>query len=333
MKITIKTIAKLAGVSIATVSKVVNGKDQNITEGTRNRVLEVIRENNYVPNRIASSMVTKKTKTLGLVIPDIANPFFPEIARGVEDKAKEKGYNVILCNTDNDIEKEEGYIEMLQEKMVDGIIFTSSSRRKNVSQSLLKLQIPVITVDRNIEGLKTKGLVRVDNEIGAYDAVKYMIDRGYKKILHITGPIASRPTRERLKGYKRALESNNIAYDEKLVYEGSFSSEWGYECIDKIISDDIEFDGVFCGNDLIAMGVIKELKNHELKVPDDIGVVGFDDIYLAVMIEPELTTVRQPTYEMGYKAAELLINTLENKEIDQNDYMLKTTLIIRNSTK
>jgi len=263
MKITIKTIAKLSGVSTATVSKVVNGKDENITEGTRNRVLKVIKENNYVPNRIASSMVTKKTKTLGLVIPDIANPFFPEIARGVEDKAKDKGYNVILCNTDNDLEKEEGYIAMLQEKMVDGIIFTSSSRRSNVSKSLLKLQIPVITVDRNIEGLKTQGIVSVDNEIGAYDAVRYMIDRGYKKILHITGPVTSKPTRERLKGYKRALESKGIVYNERLVFEGKFTNDWGYECIDKIISNDIEFDGVFCGNDLIAIGVIKELKKHD----------------------------------------------------------------------
>ena len=332
MKVTIKTIAKLAGVSTATVSKVVNGKDENITEDTRNRVLKVIEENNYVPNRVASSMVTKKTKTIGLVIPDIANPFFPELARGVEDRAKAKGYNVIFCNTDNDLEKEEGYIAMLQEKMVDGIILTSSSRRKNASKSLLKLQIPVITVDRNIEGLKTQGIVSVDNEIGAFDAVKYMIDRGYKKILHITGPITSKPTSERLKGYMRALESEDIAYDEKLMFEGEFTSDWGYKSINEAIKEHIEFDGIFCGNDLIAMGVIKELKNHKLKVPDDIGVVGFDDIYMAVMIEPELTTVRQPTYKMGYKAAELLINTLENIKIDKNDYLLKTKLIIRNST-
>jgi LacI family transcriptional regulator len=188
MKITIKDIARLADVSIATVSMIVNKKDDRITETTRARVLKVIEEQGYVPNRVASSMITKTTKTIGLIIPDIANPFFPELARGVEDKANAEGYTVILCNSDNKLTKEDAYIDMLQEKMVDGIIFTASSSRTSVSSALQKVKVPVITVDRDIPDLRKQGKITVDNEEGAYDAVLHMIDSGYKKIYHLSGP-------------------------------------------------------------------------------------------------------------------------------------------------
>ena len=163
MKVTIKEIANAAGVSIATVSKVVNGKDHNITTATRQRVLETINELNYVPNRIASSMITKNTYTIGLVIPDITNPFFPEVARGVEDYANQAGYHVVLCNSDNNLKKESTYIYMLQEKMVDGIIITSStsSVREESARNYMKIGIPIITVDRDMKDFKTQGKILV----------------------------------------------------------------------------------------------------------------------------------------------------------------------------
>lgn len=332
MKVTIKDIAKMAGVSTATVSKVVNNKDQNISLATRQRVLNMIKDYNYVPNRIASSMITKKTDSIGLVIPDIANPFFPEIARGVEDIANKHGYNVMLCNTDNNVNKEERYIAMLQEKMVDGIILTSSSRRDGVPLDLSKINIPVITVDRHIEGLKTRGKIVVDNFSGAYEAVKYMLNKGYRRILHLAGPSQSRPSKERYEGYKKAISDFGKDIDEQLYINGFFTSEWGYTGVKKAFDKKIEFDGLFCGNDLIALGAMKALREAGLKIPFDVGIVGFDNIYMTTMIEPQLTTVHQPNYQMGFKATQMLINLIENKIVKKNEEVLKTKLIIREST-
>jgi LacI family transcriptional regulator len=333
MKVTIKEIAKLADVSIATVSKVVNHKDEKISSPTRDRVLNIIKETGYVPNRIASSMVTKKTNTLGLLIPDIANPFFPELARGAEDMANKMGYTLILCNSDNKVEKEDAYLEMLQEKMVDGIIFVASSRRTELSSALQRMKVPVITVDREIPGLSVQAKITVDNESGAYEAVSHMIDRGYRKIYHLAGPQTSLPARQRYEGYMRAMKEQNISFPEKYLMEGRFSSNWGVEAVSKLLEEDIEFDGLFCGNDLIALGAMKCLHQNGINVPDQIGVVGFDDINMAQLISPELTTVNQPNYEMGYKAAELLIKTIGGVKTRQHDYILKTRLIQRGTTR
>lgn len=332
MKITIKDIARMAGVSTATVSKVLNGKDEKISDRTRNRIFELVDEYNYVPNRIASSLVTKKTKTLGLIIPNIANPFFPEIARGAEDLANERGYNLILCNTDDHLEKEETYIDMLEEKMVDGIIFTASSQRKDKLERLSKVKVPVITVDREVEGLATQGMIVVDNVYGAYEAVHYLVEAGYSKIVHITGPMSSKPARDRLEGMKQALSEKGLTLSSDQLFSGDFKSEWGYEAVNQLINEGTSFDAVFCGNDLIAIGVLKALREHRLKVPADIGLVGFDDIYMAKMLEPELTTVAQPNYEMGYKSAEMLIDMIENKLKEATPVVLNTRLIVRKST-
>jgi len=333
MKITIKDIARMAGVSTATVSKVLNRKDEKISAPTRERIFKLVDEYNYVPNRIASSLVTKKTKTLGLIIPNIANPFFPEIARGAEDLANEKGYNLILCNTDDRLEKEESYIDMLEEKMVDGIIFTASSQRNDKLERLGRVRVPVITVDREVEGLATQGKIVVDNIQGAYEAGTYLVDAGYKKIIHITGPLTSKPARDRLKGLKDALEDKKIYFDDNRVYSNEFRSEWGYYAISEIIKENIEFDAIFCGNDLIAIGVLKALKENKIKVPENVGLVGFDDIYMAQMLDPELTTVSQPNYEMGYKSAEMLIYMIENKLKEADPIILKTKLVVRKSTR
>ncbi len=333
MKITLKDIARMAEVSTATVSKIVNQKDKKISDKTRNKVLALIKEYNYVPNRVAASMVTKRTHSIGLLIPDIANPFFPELARGVEDLANHNGYHVILCNSDNDLAKEEAYFEMLQEKMVDGIIFTSSSRKRTVLRGLSRINVPIITVDRDIEGLKTQGKIIVDNESGAYDAVKYMISRGYKNILHLSGPLTSKPSRDRKQGYIRAFKEANLQINEDLLIEGHYTFDWGYKGINQIFNQGLSFDSVFCGNDLIALGALKAINEHGFEVPKDFGIVGFDDINMTMMIQPQLTTVHQPNYQMGYQAADMLIKIIEKKVVSNSNQILKTELIIRESVK
>ena len=335
MKVTIKDIARVAKVSIATVSKVVNCKDQHISDATRQRVLAIINELNYVPNRIASSMITKNTFTIALVIPDIRNPFFPELARGVEDYANQAGYHVVLCNSDNNPKKESTYIYMLQEKMVDGIIITSTSAN-NIEESVrhnIRIDIPVITVDRDLANFRTKGKILVDNVAGAFEAVSFMIEKGYRKIVHLSGTINSTPSVQRLEGYRKALEYNNIEFNPDLYLEGTYDIEFGYEGIKKIIDKKIDFDSVFCGNDLIAIGAMKAAKELGYKVPSEIGVMGFDNSYLAGLVSPSLSTVNQPNYQMGYKAAELLINYIKNPSEPHNEVVLRTELVIRESTR
>ena len=333
MKPTIKDVSRIANVSIATVSKVVNGKDENISSATRERIKRIIEEVGYVPNRIASSLVTKKTKTIGLIIPDIANPFFPELARGAEDFSNKEGYTIILCNSDNDLEKEDAYIDMLQEKMVDGIIFTASSNRSELSIALNKSSIPVITIERNIDGLQSQNTIVSNNENGAYYAVIHMIECGYEKILHISGPMVSKPAQERYKGYLRALKEKNIEPIENHLIEGKYSGDWGFETIQNLISQRFDYDGVFCGNDLIALGALKALQLNNINVPNQVGLVGYDDIYMAQMVRPELTTVKQPNYEMGYQAAEMLVLMINSEEPNLTSESLETRLIVRGTTR
>ena len=334
MKITIKDIARIAEVSTATVSMILNNKGNNISSATREKVMRVVKENNYIPNSMARSLVTRKTKTIGLVIPDIANPFFPELARGAEDKANEAGYSIIYCNTDDDVEKEEKYINMLSEKMVDGIVFTNSAKRTGGLSPIDRGCIPVILIDRDLESKNIKGRVLIDNLDAAYKAVCHLIEKGRKKIVFITGALTSTTAKDRHEGYKKALKDNGIEYNEKYVKAGEFRSDWGITSTNQILDEGLTFDAVFCGNDLIAISVLKVLKSRGYDIPKDISVVGFDDIYMASVIEPGLTTIKQPNYEMGYIAVEMLIETLEKPEqsFEQRTVILDTELIVRSST-
>jgi len=332
-KLTIKDIARQADVSIATVSMILNNKDASISAATKERVLKIIKDNDFISNKVARSLVTRQTNTIGLIIPDIANPFFPELARGAEDKASETGYNIIFCNTDDDPDKEEKYINMLAEKMVDGIIFTQSAKRTGDIGGIDRTAIPIILIDRNTESQNIKGKVLVANIDGAYRAVGHLLEKGYRKIVFISGELTTRTALDRLTGYQKALRDYGVAFDERYVRAGHFRSEWGEEAIRQILDERLPFDAVFGGNDLIAISAVKILKNAGYKIPGDVGVVGFDDIYMAKMVEPELTTVRQPNYEMGYKAVELLVKVLEEpgQAID-NCIILNTELIVRKST-
>ena len=320
MKITIKEIAKEAGVSIATVSMILNNKDKNITSATRMRVLDVVKKYNYVPNAMAGSLVTQRTHIVGLILPDITNPFFPGIARGAEDKANESGYSIIFCNTDDKLEVEEKYIETLTKKMADGIIIAHSSSSEKMSEILERCKVPIILIDRDFYSENIRGKVLVNNLEGAYKGVTYLINKGYKKIAYLSGSLKTRTARDRLDGYKKALSDNSLEYDEKLIKYGEYRIDWGKNGINELLSENKNFDCIFCGNDLIAVGAIKELKKNGYNIPEDIGVMGFDDIYLAGLVEPSLTTVRQPNYQMGYQAMELLLKTLSTPDKKNSNF-------------
>lgn len=333
MKKTIKDIAKEAGVSIATVSFIVNGKDQHISEATRQRVKDVMKKYNYIPNAMAGSLVTRRTGIIGLILPDITNPFFPGIARGAEDRANEEGYSIIFCNTDDKIEVEEKYIESLTSKMVDGIIIAHSSNSEEMGEILERTQIPIILIDRDFDSKNILGKVLVNNKDGAYQAVCHMVEKGYKKIAYLSGSLKTQTAMDRLEGYKEALLAKNLPVEEQLIKYGEYRAEWGRKGVKELLTEKRGFDAVFCGNDLIAIGAMKELIKNGYKVPEDKGVMGFDDIYMAQMVEPELTTVKQPNYEMGYQAVDLLIKYLKEKKSTKSHTVDKKTSMVMLNTE
>lgn len=330
MKVTLKDIADLANVSVATVSKIINNKDEEISEETRQRVKEIIARENYQPNILARSMITKRTNTLGLIIPDVRNLFFTDLVRGAEDFAYKHNYSILFCNTDDSIEKEMRYITTLLNKQVDGIVLVGSINRNKQLERKFRISVPVVTIDRDVNFKDISEKIILENVTGAYKALEHLISLGHRKIMFLSGFLDTRVSQERLEGYSKALANHNIIIDESLIHIGSFSIEFGYKTImKKGIPEGVS--AIFCGNDLIAFGAMKALKERGLKVPEDISVVGFDDIVFSSMITPELTTVRQPSYNLGRVAVKKLIEILENTSIDE-DIELKLELIVREST-
>ncbi|MBC8588955.1 LacI family DNA-binding transcriptional regulator [Paratissierella segnis] len=325
---TIKEIAELAGVSTATVSKILNGKDKDISEATRKNVLDIVEREGYIPNGIAKSLRIKNTKTIGIIMPDVMNLFFSELARGVEDAAEKKGYSVILCNSDNKESKEEKYIQILQEKMVDGIILTASEN--SVKRSLRRRKIPMVLLDRDISTDEKVGRITVDNEEGTYNATKLLIEKGCKNIGFISSNKTTKSSAQRLQGYENAILESKINFDKNKIFLQNYTIETGYKGTVSLL-EKTNIDGICCGNDLIAIGAIKALKERGIKVPQDVKVIGFDDISISKYMDPPLTTIRQPIYEMGEEAVGMLIDVINNKEMEMSK-VLKTELIVRETT-
>lgn len=321
MAITIKDVAKEANVSITTVSRVINNKDEGVSKETKEKILKIMKKLDYRPNGIARGLVTKKTNTLGLILPDITNPFFPDLVRGVEDTANMYGYNIILCNTDDDIAKEKTYIKILKEKCIDGIIYTSTIKSENHNvKTLLKYEIPFVMLDRLID-IKGIPYIYADGESGMYEIIRYLIKNNHKKIAYISGPITNYTAVQRYEGYKRAMDEAGLKPDEDLILEGNYKMNSGFKCMSEILNKKKQFTAVACANDLMAIGALECVRAHNLKVPEDISITGYDDIYVSNVITPKLTTMAQPTYEMGCLAARILIKSIEGKN-DEKEIMI-----------
>ncbi len=334
--VTIKDVAKKAGVSIMTVSRVINGKS-NVREDTREKVLKAIEELGYVPNSMARSLVIKKTATIGLVISDVTNPFFTTVARGVEDTAITKHFTVILCNTDENPEKESMYVEVLARNRVDGVIFTSASGKKNPLKSLFIKKIPLVLIDRTIEGLEDVDVVRGDSVLGAYLLTKHLIELGHRRIGIIVGSKTISTAVDRIEGYKRALKEFDIPIDESLIKindKSKFSKEDGYRLTKELLDMENPPTAIFGGNNLMAVGAILAIRELGLSIPEDISLVSFDDIESLSEVYPFLTVVKQPAYTMGVIATELLIRRIERKDRikEKREILLKPELVIRKST-
>ena len=331
MNPTIKDVAKLAEVHPSTVSRVIND-DSRISEKTKNKVLLIIKKLGYTPNAIARGLKIKRTYTLGILIPDITNPFFAEIARGVEDAANKNNFNVILCNTDDKLKKERTYLEILKGKRVDGLILgTAHLKDKSILELEMK-KFPYILISRNIEGLD-KNCIIVDDVEGGMMATEYLIKLGHRRIAHITGPLKTRSALNRLKGYKLALKKYNIEYMDELVEEGDFRIKGGYQAMKKFLKLLEPPRAIFAANDLLALGAMQAIQKKNFHIPEDFSVVGFNDIELASFVYPALTTIRQPMLEMGELAVKMLLRIIEEGEFNQRKIVLKPKLIIRESCK
>ena len=331
MNPTIKNVAELAGVHPSTVSRVINN-DSRISEKTKNKVLLIIKKLGYTPNAIARGLKTKRTHTLGMLIPDITNPFFAEIARGVEDAANKNNFNVILCNTDDKLKKERTYLEILRGKRVDGLILGTAHIRDKSILELEKKKFPYILVSRNIEGLD-KNCIIVDDVAGGIMVTEYLIKLGHRRIAHITGPLTVRAAINRLEGYKFALEKHQIEYHEELVEEGDFRIKGGYQAMKKFLELPEPPTAIFAANDLLALGAIQAIQKKKYHIPEDFCIIGFDDIRLASFVYPPLTTIRQPMLEMGALAVKMLLKIIEEGEFNQKKEVLEPKLIIRESCR
>ncbi|GFN24245.1 LacI family DNA-binding transcriptional regulator [Thermanaeromonas sp. C210] len=326
---TIYDVAKAAGVSIATVSRVINGYPF-VSEKTREKVLQVMQELNYSPNILAAALMKKVTYTVGLLIPDISNPFFAEITRGAEDAANKFGFNTIICNTDNDSEKETKYINLLLQKSVDGLIFATS---EIVNQNILMLKekkFPMVLIAREVEGSGVD-VVLADNVQGAYEGVKYLIELGHRTIAFVGEPLTIKSTQERLAGYEKALKDAGLPIVEHLILTGFKTLEETYKKI-KSFYWKTRPSAIFATNDVLAIGVIRGLKELRINIPEDVSIVSFDDTVFASIAEPPLTSVAQPMRQMGQLAIMKLINRIRNKEEAATKIVLPTKLVVRNST-
>jgi LacI family transcriptional regulator len=327
-------VARMAGVSRATVSYVINNRtDGNvrISEETRCRVLEAIEELGYRPNVLARSLRRGQTHTIGMIVPDNTNPFFAEVARGVEDTSFEQGYSVILCNSDSDLDKELLYTNVLAEKRVDGILFVAVGMSAERICVLQERRMPVVVVDRDIPGV-TVDSVMTANERGGWLATRHLIELGHRRIAFIAGPSDVTPSAERVTGYRQALREADIPVDEALILKGDFQYESGYQATHQLLSIDDSPTAIFACNDLMAIGTISAAVGLGRQIPADLSVVGFDDVPLACFANPSLTTVVQPKYEIGVVAATMLLERMQDPDRPPHRKMLDTELVVRQST-
>jgi len=325
-------IARKAGVSIATVSRVMNNSG-SVNDETRARILKVIKDLKYQPSRVAKRLRSKSVSSnlLGVLIPDIQNPFYVEVLRGIEDIAYTNNYAILMCNYSQDEKKEKFYLEILQSESIDGLIAAPANEHDVQLKNMVREGLPVVCVDRGLED-EDVDIVVVDNRQGAYKAVAHLIKLGHKRIAYISGLQTIPSSRYREQGYMDALTEYNLPVLPELVRHGDSKYEGGLELCDELLSLQEPPDAIFTGNNLITLGALESIHTHRLRIPEDIAIVGFDDMIWSNSLNPPLTAIRQPAYDIGKRACELLLQRISEPARACIKMILKTELIIRKST-
>jgi LacI family transcriptional regulator len=324
-------VAREAGVSLMTVSRVINDKE-GVSQATRERVQAVIGQLGYRPSDIARGLVTKHTGTLGLAMPDVANPFFAEVARGVEHLAYDKGYNVFLCNTEEDIQRELDVLKSLEEKRVDGVVLCSSRLDDRVLEKAIAGHLAAVLVNRRLAS-KDVSIVVIDDVAGGQMAAQHLLQAGHRGIGFLAGPPASQSGHWRAKGYRAALAAAGVEYNPDWVRHCFPMVEGGREVARDLLTAYPELTAIFCFNDLVAIGALQACADLGRTVPGDVAIVGFDDIPLAALVTPSLTTCRVPRYELGSEAMRLLLDKIGGcSDKKCKKVILQPKLIVRDST-
>ena len=331
MKITIDEVAKRAGVSKATVSRVMNDS-KPVKKEKYDRVMQVIDELGFIPNPVARGLAHQRTGLVGVVIPDITNPFFAELVKGIEEVVRDKNYNMVLCNTFHNFEKEMSYLKMLREKYVDGIIFMTAKVTHEHRDFFKSSQLPVTFINRKCEDLNVCSL-DIDNYQAAHDMTMFFLKRGHRRVAIIRAPLTDKTSGyERYHGYRDAMHAYGLELNDSLVMRSNFKIENTYKTVRRFLREQPPVTAIFATSDLMAIGAIKALQDEGIQVPHQVEVAGFDDIPMASYYHPSITTVRQPITEMGRTATKMLVREMNSEKVKNRNLILPYQLICREST-
>jgi LacI family repressor for deo operon, udp, cdd, tsx, nupC, and nupG len=326
---TISDVAAAAGVSVATVSRVING-NANVSPETLAKVTKAIQDLNYRPNLLGRDLRRTKSERVLVLLPNISNPFYSEIVKGIEDVANRNGYSIMLCNTDSDIKREKKYVKMLKTRLADGAILMASEMSCEELTELSK-ELSIVQCCEYKEGVPLPH-VSIENEKAAYKATNHLISLGHRKIAFIGADNQFLSSNLRETGYKRALSDAGIEIKPAYICYGNYSYKSGFRNMKRLLDLPDRPTAVFCVSDVMAIGAIRSAMEENLKVPDDLAVCGFDNIHFSWMFNPSITTISQPMYDLGCTAMEALINIIEGKSSEIVNYFLEYELIVRSST-
>ncbi len=328
-----KEVALKANVSTATVSHVIN-ETRFVAEETKQKVFQAMKELNYRPNPVARNLRSRKSNIIGLIIPvqsdDTSNFFFMSIAHGIGSVLKMHGYQLIVSNTNEELEMEREQITMFNDQFIDGLIMAPTSQSHEFLHQELNGDYPVVFIDRKPEGYDRGDFILSDGKKGTYDAIKLLLSKGHKNIGFVTGPLGISTSDERLEGYKQALQEQGIQVDNSLIKEAVPTLENGYQLTKELLSSS-KVSAVLAANNVMTMGVVKCLQDHKRTIPSDVAVIGFDDYEWAKITTPSLTMIKQPSFELGVKAAEAILRRIEEPDADFIEMRLQTELIQRES--
>jgi len=333
--VTIKDIAKAAGVSVTTVSRALNGYD-DVSEKTRARIKKLAEEMKYRPNAVARSLVSKKTRTIGVIMSEMSrqgskDAFAYELLCGINDRSGELDYEILLFSTTPNKQRKKSYSDLCRERNVDGaILYGLRTTDPYLEEVLNQSRFPCVLIDIPLSG-EWVGHVTSDNIDGAKQAVRHLAELGHRRIAMINGHAEAAVSKERLTGYVMGLQELNLPFDPSLVYDGRFSEDGGAEAMERILDEHPDVTAVFSASDLMVLGAMKTLEKRGLSIPADISIVGYDDIEIASYCTPKLTTIRQEKYDLGYQAAQLVIDMLEGRKV-AHKIVLRNRLIVREST-
>ena len=329
--VTIKDIARQAGVSAATVSKVLNRKDQFIGDKTREKIWALVKELNYTPNSIARSLITRSSRVIGIIVPDILNAYFTELVRACDQAARERGYSTILCNSDSDPEKEASHLAFLGSHGVDGIVLAASDLIPDAGL-LERLRIPLVSMDREVPDLDClAGRIDTDYEKGAFLAASHLMRTGHTRIAFVSGDPSALNTRIRRAGFERAHREAGLVADPDLIECGAFNHRFGLTAT-RTLLDRTGFSAMCCMSDMLAMGATVALRERGLSVPDDCAVIGFDNIYIAPLLVRPLSTIERRISESGSLAIGTLIDFLDDPTRPCRTVLIEPSVIQRETT-